>query len=172
MRRSHSKLRKWIQTNPRIGGAAAVAASTTAIVLFVVCMTNGHTPAPLVERVYFYDLGTGQLFAASSSAIAPIEAPSGKLAGVRAFVFACESCDDTGDRTVAYLQVYSSAAKRRLESATPVPPDDPTVLMGNHVSPADSPAWVPAASRQGAAIMTPHMLQCPGGKPAKTCFPD
>jgi hypothetical protein len=74
------------------------------------------SPQPRVSSdVYYLDLGTGQLFADDAAAIAPIDAPSGTGAGVRAYVFSCNDCSDEQQRFTGWLERHIPSAKRLRE---------------------------------------------------------
>jgi len=65
--------------------------------------------------VFYYDLGTGQLFADSPGQVPPIDAPSGPGVGVRAYVFSCNDCSDEQQRFIAWYERQIPASKRLQE---------------------------------------------------------
>jgi len=104
-------LRRWInRQDPRIIiGITGV----TVFILFVVVISVLSGPdAPEVKefkKAWYYDLNTGKLFAAKSSLVPPIEAPSGPLpdgrpAGVRAHVFTFSAEPNESDRFIGFLE--------------------------------------------------------------------
>ncbi len=130
---------------------------------------------------WFYDLNTGELFAAEASRLPPIDAPSGGLpdadaspAGVLANVIRIEGGDT---REVAYLQTYTAEARQLLESSRQgrAPAAYEQTLAGTLVAlppaKAGGPiAWVALSSTDGYRIAM-AMETLAGGKPYSLDLP-
>ncbi len=118
-------------------------------------------PRARVVDVYFYDLGTDQLFAAPATELPPIDAPSGAGNGVRVYVYGCGDCSDA-NRFIAYLEKYTPHAKAAQEKLMNVGPDaDPNLALGYDdlmmeggllVRAVKGGPWVPMYSDEGMKI--------------------
>ena len=95
---------------------AVIALVVLAVALFIIIRTlgGGGGTRGNPSDAFWYDLQTGKLFP-HEGAVSPIEAPSGGQ-GVRAYVFACKSCDDDNDRFIGYLERYTAEGKRIFEA--------------------------------------------------------
>lgn len=128
----------------------------------------GGRPQSYQGARYYLDLGTGELFS-NNSVEPPITAPSGQ-SGVMARVYSCGSCEDAGQRFIAYLQQYSEDARAALKQ----PPERRTpfaVQEGTMVSAykeGSSPQWVSLASPAGVQIQDTPLSRC---ETARECFP-
>lgn len=98
-----------------IQGNPAVKAGIAAVVLVLAAGAfyfNLRTPPETVDRLWYFDLNTQQLFAAADQ-VPPIAAPSGpidgKPAGVRAYVYACGTCDPATNKT-GWLETFPPEA--------------------------------------------------------------
>lgn len=96
---------------------AGLAAAAATILLIFQTVPARHPGEP--SDAWYLDLNSQTLFTAPIASIPPIEAPSGPLdddspAGVRAVVFACESCESEADRTIGYLQKHTVAGHQEL----------------------------------------------------------
>ncbi len=170
------KLRTILDENPTVAiiGTVVVLVASLAAIAYTVW------PQPAIQPVdvYFYDVDANQLFTASNNDLPPIKAPSGGM-GVRAYVFACNDCDDPDDRFVAWLEMYTPEYKQALRNPRPVTPesDEPMIELGSVmeqgqlVRAPESPGWVSHASQQGLAVMEKVQEQCEGGSPPNNCFP-
>ncbi|MEO0588713.1 MAG: hypothetical protein AAF078_13870 [Planctomycetota bacterium] len=139
------------------------------IVVLLICLAviynnlrgnGGRSPANV--DAYFYDEGTGEIFTASAREYAPIDAPSGPGAGVRAVIYGCGSCDpDTW--TIAYLEKYGPEAHHALVND----PSSEAAMMaesdGTLVRSVDNPQWVPQLTRIGLDLMDRAAQICPDG---------
>ena len=99
-----------------ISGLALLLVSAVPIAWLATSREAGSTR---IERAYFYDLNTGELFTRHTSMAAPIPAPSNAASeaardGVRAIVFACGECTPNSMQ-IAYLRKYTDAYKQMLE---------------------------------------------------------
>lgn len=136
---------------------------------------------PRIVDVYYYDLGTGELFLAKSNEIPPIDAPSGPgpnntPRGVRAYVFSCGDCSDKSQQFVGWLEMYTPDAKRALTS-----PPKPGEKQGPEyydlwergclVSVPGSGRWALANSEDGHKVMESSQSKCGGNIVPRPCFP-
>ncbi len=142
-------------------------------------LPEGTDEAP--AKRWFYDLNTGELFAAEASELPPIDAPSGGLpdadgspAGVLANVIRIEG-DET--REVAYLQTYTAEARQLLESSRQgsAPAAYEQALAGTLVAlppakPGGPIAWVALSSPDGYKI-TMALETRAGGRPFSADLP-
>lgn len=125
------------------------------------------------QRIYFYDLGTGQLFADDAAALPPIAAPSGAGNGVGAVVYACGACSEPQLR-IGYLERMSDEGKQahaRLRELSASGADTPSHLVElvdreRYVAPPPSPdevqtpQWASLASPQGRQIVERFWTAC------------
>lgn len=76
---------------------------------------EGPRVAPPQEEVYYYDLGSKELFNVKLPAFPPVEAPSGhkqesgQPGGVRAHLFSCGECNKE-EQFIGYLENMTKAA--------------------------------------------------------------
>lgn len=155
---------------------------------FIIYQARPNRYAPRVVDVYYYDLGSGQIFLGKSDKVSPIDAPSGPGSsgepnGVRAYVFSCTNCDDESSRFIGWLEKYTPEAKQAM--LNPPAPDtsgnaaagpDPTEiwekghLIAAYKANAGELKWVVNNSDAGFRIMQSLETKCPGGQP-NPCFP-
>lgn len=138
---------------------------------------------PRIVDVYYYDLGTGELFLAKSNEIPPIDAPSGPgpnntPQGVRAYVFSCGDCSDKSQQFVGWLEMFTPDAKRALSSPPKPDPNNPQGpeyyelwARGHLVSVPGSGKWVQANSEEGFKVMESIQSKCGPNIAPKPCFP-
>ncbi|MCX5658738.1 MAG: hypothetical protein NTW19_03330 [Planctomycetota bacterium] len=134
------------------------------------------------HNVYYFDLGTGGLYAAPSNSPMPMPAPSGKLGpngtlgGVRAYVFACGNCAEPAARFTGYIETIDPASlvPPPAEGEAPAAPPGHTALMaafGRVIAVPDiEPRWISPTSEEGLVILHQLHKQC-GEQPLKTCAP-
>lgn len=132
-------------------------------------------------HVYYYDLGSGELFVDWSNEIPPVKAPSGPDAnnmpqGVRAYVFSCGDCSDESQRFVGWLETYTPEVKQML--LTPRKRDSlqeqeylDFIKSGHLVRLTDSDAWVPADSEAGFSVTASVEARCGPQGQSRPCFP-
>lgn len=84
--------------------------------------------------------------------VAPIEAASGET-GVRAFVFACGSCDNEVDRIVTYQSLTAEGIALALQSQIDFETGEH--LLAASIVSADGDTWTPLQSEEGRAILAP-----------------
>lgn len=120
-------------------------------------------------KVYYYDLGAGKLFAASSNHLPPIDAPSGakiegRPAGVRAQVLGCGGCAEGMPRYIGYLETYTPERKQAMRdpaSAFQHSGDAMDADEGHLVArPSLQGGWVPAGSDEGMRIVSESIRGC------------
>lgn len=137
------------------------------------------------EQVWYYDLNTQELFAASHRLVPPIEAPSGltpdgELAGVRAYVFSCGDCGDPEQRYIGWVEKYTPEVRRAIRYQTGIAGEDeaagadlpaPRWDEGHLIRSVENGTdWVQALSRAGQAIQERAMQRCETGAPTQ-CYP-
>jgi hypothetical protein len=152
------KLGSWIQSKPALMGLAALC---LALALVQVLRMSGGERG--VSHVYYWDLGSGELFTAPA-ALAPIDAPSGPSQGVLAMVFSCGKCDE-GSRFVAWLEQHTPEARRMLESGNRDDPRYQEVVASGHQiaaapAPGAAPQWNAYQSPQAAAVTKAGLGRC------------
>lgn len=170
-----------------------IGASVVSLVIIVgsasVLVWRLSPPAPMYApgQMYFYDLGTGQVFAAPESDVPLIAAPSGAMlaadtpGGVGVAVFACGDCRVASQRKVGYLATrVSMAVAARLMPTVEF--DDPSIeqvwiiaapseaaaATPTATAPGGNLQWQPADSPEGKAIRARVEKLC-GDKPPTPC---
>lgn len=161
-----------LRQNPLAG--VLIAAALIAVAVVITMRSGSAADAP--RQAWFYDVQTGQLFAAAASEIPPVDAPSGPGNGVAAFVFGCGSCNEA-DRFINHLLTYTEKARQTMaqldthdmttqvdliDAGTRVapPPDEPGA----------EPQWIPKTSPQGADLIDAAPSRCTGAK-VQRCVP-
>lgn len=171
-------LRSFLEQKPV---AVVAVCAVLLLVALALSLSLGGRPQPELPRVWFYDLETGDLFAASDE-LPPIDAPSGASAGVRAHVFACGDCSDPDARFVGWIETYPPETRQawvRLVQETPqnsaVPPSDlveQAELGTGQIRSPDGGEWVPYGSRQAQAIRERAIAQCQQRQDLTPCLPE
>lgn len=135
---------------------------------------RGHAP----KQLWFYDIGSGGLYAVPFSALAPMDTESGPGRGVKAYVFTCGSCDDAKP---LYLEKYTPEARQQMarldldevseaEKMTITEVAARSTLVAAPPTPGQEPAWVPSSSGAGIEIVSSYWKMC-SGNPGKVCQP-
>jgi len=176
-------MRKWLAEHPAVVVIAFI---------LVVCIAGGliwssqrGPAAPKVVSFYFYDMATKELFAAPSTSIPPIAAPSGGAdgdKGVRAYVFSCGDCGNAAERTIGWLELYTPEAKKKLEPLFgpnrsefgPTSPEEvPGLLSANDhlIASVDGVNWLDAKSLGATNIRQDARKPCASGERPKECRP-
>lgn len=138
-------LRESLQKNP----VAALIVVVVLVGIAVLIVMRGNSAPSGGNTVYFYDLGSGQLFHAAADAVPPIDSPSGANLGVGAAVFACGDCAAEGDRFIAYLQTLEpSEIEGEMRSLIAPVPD------------GGEPQWVSSDSRAAGALIQQPAQRC------------
>lgn len=122
------------------------------------------TPLP---SVYFYDLGTNQVYIEPPGTTPPVTAPSGKM-GVVAAMYSCGSCDDSSERFIGYLQMETPEYKKAMETSQPITPEQSS--NGVLLRKVDSDAWFVRESEAGQKLFDALMARCPEGT-LQVCTP-
>jgi hypothetical protein len=127
--------------------------------------------------VYFYNLKTKTLFAASDRLLPPIRTESGPDTGVKAYVYTCDSRNDPSKRVIAYLEKMTPEGQRAAAQA--LKDDNSGIGLGLAMDklgasilvrrPQDE-MWYPRNSPQGLAIMEAGMKSCGSDHPI-ICLP-
>jgi hypothetical protein len=143
---------------------------------------------------YYYDLNTDQVFVARVRDLPPIAVPGAptdaKPTGARAFVFACNDCNDPKDRYIGWIEVYTPEAISKLigaarEPAATQPSSTQPMLMlsmsemevGHLIGKPDpsDPHWkdklVGFVSDEGNAILQASQSRCGPGVIPRNCMP-
>jgi len=147
-------------------------------------------PVPVyVTYDYFYDLGSGEVFVADSTLVAPFPAPSGKSGprgeplGVEAAVFSCGDCSDPQKRYLGYLQQYLPEAQKKIlearksRSTNPEGPIDRATMEGDLratevvVRSPDVDEWFRLGTEGSDIIMSEARSKCHGPTFPVQCFP-
>jgi hypothetical protein len=131
------------------------------------------------KNSWFYDLNTGELFAADSDSIPPINTPSGKLAngapaGVRAYVFSYIKDSNESEQFIGYLEKYTPEGRKITsyfqKSRDNVTKDLIRRLEKNRlIRRVDNESWFPANSSQGQTIVAEFFQPNKNGKVAIYC---
>jgi hypothetical protein len=162
---------------------AAAAVAVIVIVISVVWIARGNRSAsPRTDQMYFYDVGSGELFPAARAAQPPIDAPSGAGQGVQAFVYGCGSCEPD-QLHIAYVMTYTEAAVAAMAQLTGNAQGDEPAEISPQLSqaidtgtlvavpqPSGELQCIGAHTNNGMTIMRRGGEQCAQGK-AKPCFP-
>lgn len=106
-------LRKWANNNPKIIlGTSITTVSIFIVILIAQCVPSQRPNIPRIHKVWFYDINTNKLFIADNDEVAPIDAPSGKMAGVRAYVLSYSFEPNESERFIAYLEKFTPEGKK------------------------------------------------------------
>jgi hypothetical protein len=127
--------------------------------------------------VYFYNLKTRTLFAASDRLLPPIRTESGPDTGVKAYVYTCDSRNDPSNRVVAYLEKMTPDGQRAAAHA--LKNDTSGIGLGLAMDKLGSSilvrslqdeTWYPKNSPEGLAIMEAGIKSCGSDRPI-LCLP-
>lgn len=138
----------------------AIALLAVAGIAIAVTMSDGPEYAEAPEQDYYYDLNTGELFAAPYRERLPAAnpaTPNAAPAGVIAYVFACGDCTAESDRFIAYLEVHDPRPTAPAPARIAAKPD------GGH------PQWLDPRSPQ-AKQLRDVASRCNGAEPVR-CRP-
>jgi len=149
--------------------AAALAAGAVAMVL----TRSGGT---LEKERFFYDLGTGKVFAGDAMLTPAIASESGEGMGVGAIVFSCSNCDDESSRFVAWLEKYTDAAKQVMASGNAAEPSVTERIEAGHLIAAEPVAgsdaeWIVEFSARGMGLRKAMRERCMGEGTVRVCRP-
>lgn len=138
-----------VRDKPVVGIVLVVIAIAAAAFMF------RPKPSPVSTQSYFYDLSSGEVFAADKQP-PPIDAPSGGQA-VQAAVYSCGACEP-GAWTVAWLETYDGPAEPQHHRVAAVP------------EAGGEPRWMSMVSNEAGALTNTPNTMCDGGA-ATACTP-
>ena len=153
--------REWANENPAFV-MAITGASVLLLVVVIVWLAGPEHVLEVTEykKEWYYDLNTGELFAAQKGLTPPIEAPSGPLtdgqpAGVRAYVLSYVAEPNEAERFIAFLEIADPNALKNV-SNKPGPKLTPTRRWGRGrlLRTLDDEKWVKGDSLDGQAIFS------------------
>lgn len=151
-----------IARNPAVGVVAVVVIAVVWVWILKPADRAGG------EGVYFFDLGSRQLYVGSHTMIPPMAAPSG-ASGVRARVFACGQCTDE-NRFIGFLERYTDEAHAALtDGSAPMKPQ--LIAEGQQVTTEAAETWVVRISPQGEALIQSVQSRCPDPTSLTVCEP-
>jgi hypothetical protein len=163
------------QKHPRTTLALVLLLTMAALAHLGLQMFSG--PKRPKNLVYFYNLETKALFAASDRLLPPIRTESGPDTGVKAYVYTCDSRDDPSKRVIAYLEKMTPDGQR---AATQALKNDTSGIglglamdkLGSSilVRSLQDETWYPKNSPQGLAIMAAGIKSCGSDHPI-ICLP-
>lgn len=181
-RKSLAKMKNWVLENPW----SLVALITVSL---AVIGWSWRTPAFREAQTYYFDLQNGELFVAAPQQISPIPGPNqgvdtpvSERAGVRAYVFACEQCQDPADRFVGWVEIDHPQSVERIRSHHPglsdasiltitaMMPDAVLIRPAEPYAPGVSGHWHADDSLEARALRTSLKARC-GGKQPVRCVP-
>lgn len=154
-------LRQWVNEYPRVVVSIA-GASAMLLLAIVLWLAVPNKPSPeivTIEKEWYYDLNTDDLFVADKGLDPPIQAPSGPLpsgkpAGVRAYVLSYADEPNESKRFIAFLEttappdMMAKWPKRRgsVSAAS-------QWGKGRLIRRIDDKVWIPADSALGQRLI-------------------
>ncbi len=172
-------VRKWINKNPRI--IISITIASVLILLVIIGLSMPEKTITIVKEYkkgWFYDLNTGKLFVAESDVVPPIDAPSGALpsgkpAGVRAYVFSYAYEPNETNRFIGFLEIPNPVVKKEgLEFTGSGAMGAKQWGQGRLIRRVADEQWVPADSNKGQAILRELFLPNENGEVAHYCPPE
>jgi hypothetical protein len=154
-----------VQQYPRTLTAVALILAVSALAYLGRQMFSG--PQRPQNLIYFYNLKTKTLFAASDRLLPPIKTGAGPDTGVKAYVYTCDPRNNPSNRVIAYLEKMTPEGQRAATEA--VKSDKSGVGLGMAIDKLGSSilvrsleneTWYPKNSPQGLAIMEAGMKSC------------
>jgi hypothetical protein len=154
--------------------AAGILAACAVAIMIYSALNTGKRPK---GNIWFYDLKTRQLFAASDSSVPPIDTKSGPEMGVRAYVYTCSGGSNPNDKFIAFIEKFTPEVKKGVEEDLKHGGGQMTIGLalerrpgGVLISQPDAGNWFPKFSDEGRQIM--EMGKKKGGCPNPTlCLP-
>ncbi|MCC6580693.1 MAG: hypothetical protein IT440_09640 [Phycisphaeraceae bacterium] len=148
----------------------------SAMAMLLVSMTvlamQFKSPERRMRDAYYYDMERGELFTAPGGQITPIRMDDRQ--GVLAMVFACGSCENAGQRFVAWLEMHNPQTIERLRQHKL---DDGKMMMsleesngGVLIKRERDATWTSRASLQGRQLMLDSQ-RCGDGTSPVRCVP-
>lgn len=183
----HSGWRGWVDRHPNITLGIGIVCLFIAInVLFF----SGKPSKQSSGNVYFFDMDSGELFAAQQAQIMPISNPNSSsdtnTMSVRAHVFSCGSCNEK-EQFIGYLQTHNPHVIKRMQHAhagmkQPLPLAIQLIQLsespnGHLVQAFDSQndrpigKWYGRQSRDADMIVRTVQNRCEDGQLPKRCEP-
>ena len=159
-------LRKWInRRDPRI----IIGITVVTVVFFliiIISLLSGPEIAEIIEykKSWYYDLNTGELFAARKGLIPPVEAPSGPLpdgspAGVKAHVFTYVPEPNESELFIGFLETSDpNADVNSRTSAMQKTNSAASWGQGKLFRRVEDKKWVLGSSKEGRAILEEALL--------------
>lgn len=151
---------------PAVGISVAVAALVVAGIVVAIGGGDGRKSTSLSarEKLWFYDLGSKELFAGPAKERPPVKATSGED-GVRAYVFSCGQCSES-EQFIGYLENF--------EDVTPKPGENAMIASnrGHLIRAVDGTEWFPAISEDANKITGSAKSRCSGDQKLTECFPE
>ena len=161
------ELRKRINNNPRAVIGISLACLFILFFTLLGIFAGGRPSTSASNKVWFYDLNTGELFTTSKELSGPIEAPSGPLAngqpgGVKAYVMSYVEEPDESERFIGFLEKPDPnyTGDRSIAEGT-VPWGS-----GKLIRTVEDANWVSATSFKGKAIYRKAFGRNEKGQPA------
>ncbi|HAL45776.1 MAG: hypothetical protein A2Y12_14695 [Planctomycetes bacterium GWF2_42_9] len=152
-------IRKWINDNPRIVIRITIATISLFLIILIFKLVPYRSPnVSMNHKAWFYDLNTKKLFAEDGDKIPPIDAPSGKLAGVKAYVLSYVLEPNENEKFIAYLEKFTPQGRKYIdickEAKTKVTEKMINDLNCNrYVSKPNDINWFLASSDKGREIL-------------------
>jgi len=160
-------------------GGIAFALCVLALAVGMIGRFSKPQGVSLADKVYFFDLGSGELFVAAR-AMLPVDAPKGGAGkGVRVSVFSCGVCDEA-TWEIGYLTTFSDEAAAVIRNPPSSEQDPNGVVYATMMERGEmialppeagkQPRWVLRNSPTGRDIAEKYYTSC-NGKPAQACLP-
>lgn len=163
-------LRGWINRNPKIIIAIAVASVSLLLMVAIAMLIPEETvKVEEYEKDWFYDVNTGKLFVAKKDLVPPVQSPWGPLAngqpaGVRAYVFSYKPDPNESERFIGFLEIPDpnfdpNSAGSQLKGAR-------LWGQGKLIRRVEDKQWVSANNVEGQAILREFFLPDAEGQTA------
>jgi hypothetical protein len=172
-------LRRWINEYPRVVVSVA-GASAMLLLAIIIWLKLPDKPAPqivTIEKEWYYDLNTDELFVADKGLEPPIEAPSGPLpsgkrAGVRAYVLSYTDEPNESKRFIAFLETI---APPEMMAKWPTRRDSVSAAKrwgkGRLIRRIEDQMWIPADSKLGQQLINDAFAPNKNGDRPTYCSP-
>jgi hypothetical protein len=173
-------LRRWINEYPQVVVSVA-GASAMLLLAIVIWLKLPDKPAPqivTIEKEWYYDLNTDELFVADKGLVPPIEAPSGPLpsgkpAGVRAYVLSYADEPNESKRFIAFLETIASP---EIQAKWPKRRDSVSAAKrwgkGRLIRRIDDKVWFPADGALGQRLLEEAFAPNKNGDRPVYCRPE
>ncbi len=160
---------------PKLTASLAILAVAAAVghLVYRYYGQEAHPPG----QIWFYNLATHELFAASDRKVPPIDTKSGPGTGVRAYVYVPENRPEPANRFIAFLETLTPELKQQIEADLKQP--GPRLGIGFAldkkadgilVSSPDVIKWYPKFSAEGMEVMEAGKRKAAGER-IKPCLP-